>query len=218
MPTILPEGIRVPAGGDSYDLTNDLRKMMESATTIVPVANVGARTALVQALAAAGRAPSVAAPLYVDRADAPPLARLERSSDGATWHALYAGVGAAAASDRPGGGALGTAWTQADDPAVIRLSPGSHMVAASAGLTLSASAPTRISGHLFTAAGAPIGAGQEATTAVETAAGTTTRTLEWTRLVTVDVTTDVVMRLNTATVGGTQQLAAQHLVSMQVAI
>ena len=85
MPTTMPEGIRVPAGGDNYDLTNDLRKMMESATTIVPVANIPARTALVAALAAAGRPPSTSDPLYVDRADAATADRLEVTHNGTTW-------------------------------------------------------------------------------------------------------------------------------------
>ena len=85
MPNITPEGIRVPTGTDSWDLTNDLRKMMESATTIVPVANAAARTALVAALAAAGRGPTAARPLYVDRADAYVHQRLESTIDGTTW-------------------------------------------------------------------------------------------------------------------------------------
>lgn len=91
MPNITPEGIRVPAGGDNYDLTNDLRKMMESATTIVPVANIPARAALVAALVAAGRPPTTADPLYVDRADAPANRRLERSHDGTSWSPIVAG-------------------------------------------------------------------------------------------------------------------------------
>ena len=85
MPTIMPEGIRVPTGSDSYDLTADLRKMMASAQTIVPVTNLAARTALVAGLVADGRPPSAADPLYVDRADAPAGASLERTIDGTTW-------------------------------------------------------------------------------------------------------------------------------------
>ena len=85
MPTIMPEGFRVPAGADSYALTDDLRKMMESATTIVPVTNIANRTALVAALVAAERGPTPADPLYVDRADAPAGAKLERTTDGTTW-------------------------------------------------------------------------------------------------------------------------------------
>lgn len=88
MPTILPEGIRVPAGIDPYALTDDLRKMMESATTIVPVANVPARAALVAALVAANRPPSTSDPLYVDRADAATADRLEVTYDGTTWEAF----------------------------------------------------------------------------------------------------------------------------------
>lgn len=69
MPTILPEGIRVPATGDAYALTEDLRKMMESATTIVPVANEAGRNALSAGLAAAGRPPSTTEPAIAWRAD-----------------------------------------------------------------------------------------------------------------------------------------------------
>lgn len=91
MPVILPEGIRVPDGSDSYDLTNDLRKMMESAFTIVPVANTTARAALVSALVAAGRGPTSARPLYVDRADAPVGLRLEVTYNGTAWSPYTAG-------------------------------------------------------------------------------------------------------------------------------
>lgn len=69
MPTTLPEGIVVPAGSDAYNLVPDLRTMMESATTIVPVPNQAARTALVAGLTAAGRAPSPANPLIIHRQD-----------------------------------------------------------------------------------------------------------------------------------------------------
>lgn len=91
MPTIMPEGIRVPTGTDSYDLTNDLRKMMASAQTIVPVTNVAARTALVAALVADSRPPSTSDPLYVDRADAPANRRLECSHDGISWSPFLSG-------------------------------------------------------------------------------------------------------------------------------
>ena len=85
MPAILPEGIRVPTGTDSYALTDDLRKMMESATTIVPVTNVTARAALVAGLVAAGRPPTSADPVFVRRADAPIGSELEVTADGTTW-------------------------------------------------------------------------------------------------------------------------------------
>ena len=81
MPNITPEGIRVPTGTDSYDLTNDLRKMMESATTIVPVANDAGRTALLSALVAAGRPASTTDPVYVHRSD---TGAVERNA-GASW-------------------------------------------------------------------------------------------------------------------------------------
>lgn len=91
MATIMPEGIRVPTGTDSYDLTNDLRKMMESAFTIVPVANTAERGALVAELVAAGRGPTAARPLYVDRADATPTARLEVTYSGSAWAPIQSG-------------------------------------------------------------------------------------------------------------------------------
>ncbi|WP_175008111.1 hypothetical protein [Cellulosimicrobium sp. TH-20] len=88
MPVILPERIRVPAPGDSYALTEDLRKMMESARTIVPVANETDRAAVVAALAAASRPVSSSAPLIVERADAPEGAQLEMTTDGTKWRTL----------------------------------------------------------------------------------------------------------------------------------
>ena len=90
MPTTMPEGYRVPTGTDAYDLTVDLRKMMESAKTIVPVTNEAARKALVAALVADGRPPSAADPLYVSRADTPPYVGLEYTTDGTSWVAIPA--------------------------------------------------------------------------------------------------------------------------------
>lgn len=88
MPILLPEGVRVPATGDAYNLTEDLRLMMESASLIVPVANEAARTALVSALAAAGRPVSTARPLIVNRDDARDGFELEMSTDGNTWRSV----------------------------------------------------------------------------------------------------------------------------------
>lgn len=85
MPNITPEGYRLPAGTDNYALTNDLRLMMESANTIVPVANITARVNLVAALTTAGRAPTATDPLYVHRADAPLGFELEITKNGSSW-------------------------------------------------------------------------------------------------------------------------------------
>ncbi len=85
MPVILPEGIRVPAAGDAYALTDDLRKMAESARTIVPVANVTERAALVAALTAASRPPSATSPLHVHRADMSAVGGLEYTINGKDW-------------------------------------------------------------------------------------------------------------------------------------
>lgn len=85
MPSTMPEGIVVPVGTDAYNLTADLRRMMETATTIIPVANGAARSALIAALTAAGRPPSAADPVIVYRADASSCLRLEASINGTTW-------------------------------------------------------------------------------------------------------------------------------------
>lgn len=52
---------------------------------IRPVPTATARAQLVADLTAAGVAPTAARPLYVDRADAPAGASLERTIDGTTW-------------------------------------------------------------------------------------------------------------------------------------
>lgn len=95
MPIETAEGIRVPAISDNYALTTDLRLMAESIETVVPVPNVTARTALVSALVAAGRPPSLSNPLYVDREDAAVGLHLERTSDGTNWEAFTASTSSA---------------------------------------------------------------------------------------------------------------------------
>lgn len=70
MPNISPEKIRTPAGSDNYALTNDLRLMGESGRTVVPVANVTERQAIVAEMLAQGRPVSTSNPLYVHRDDA----------------------------------------------------------------------------------------------------------------------------------------------------
>lgn len=92
MPFIMPEGTRVPVGTDNYDLTNDLRKMVESQSTIVSVASVTMRSALVAALTAAGRTPTTTRPLFVDRADLPSHYALEFTTDGTNWGVVPAEV------------------------------------------------------------------------------------------------------------------------------
>lgn len=88
MPFIMPEGTRVPTGTDNYDLTADLRKMAESQSTIVSVASVTMRTAMVAAMTAASRTPSPTRPLWVDRQDLPIWYALEYTTDGSTWKSV----------------------------------------------------------------------------------------------------------------------------------
>ena len=77
-----PTGLDVPAVTDAFDPDGDIRGLAGSldGRIIVPVPNITARNALAAALT-----PTPAAPLYVDRADAPAGASLERTIDGTTW-------------------------------------------------------------------------------------------------------------------------------------
>lgn len=92
MPLNTARGVRVPTGGDAYNLTTDLRLMAQTINPPVAVANITARTAVVAALAAEGNAVSVSKPLFVVRADAPALERLEVSYDGSTWTRYKSGA------------------------------------------------------------------------------------------------------------------------------
>lgn len=91
MPIWLPEGVRVPDGGDNWDLVRDLQRMIESQITIVSVANKTDRAATVAKFVAAGRPPSTTRPLIVARADAPSGARLEMTINGTTWESIPTG-------------------------------------------------------------------------------------------------------------------------------
>lgn len=88
MPIETAEGIRVPAIGDNYALTNDLRLMAETINGITAVTNEAARTALVAALTAAGRTPTVSDPLVIIRDDAPDGAKVEFTQNGSVWRSL----------------------------------------------------------------------------------------------------------------------------------
>lgn len=88
MPTTSPEKIVTPTADDAYALTADLRRMMDSARTIVPVANSAERNAVAAALVAAGTPPTTERPLYVDRMDAPGGYTIERTTNGTTWFAV----------------------------------------------------------------------------------------------------------------------------------
>lgn len=90
MPLYTPENIRVPAGGDSYALTADLREMANSIGGIVAVANTSARTALVNARIAESRPVTAADPLVVLRGDAAPRREIEYSIDGSNWRTIEA--------------------------------------------------------------------------------------------------------------------------------
>lgn len=88
MPFIMPEGTRVPTGTDNYALTDDLRKMAESQSTIVSVASTTMRSALVAQLTAGGRTPSATRPLFVKRQDLPAHYALEYTTDGTNWASI----------------------------------------------------------------------------------------------------------------------------------
>lgn len=58
-----PEGIIIPAGGDTYDYLGEQRKMAASQRTIVPVANPAAAATIIAAMAADSRPVSATNPL-----------------------------------------------------------------------------------------------------------------------------------------------------------
>jgi hypothetical protein len=96
-----PTGLDVPAGIDPFDPDGDIRDLAASleGRIFVPVPNITARDALAAALS-----PTPAEPLYVDRADAPAGAKLERTTDGVTWSApTFTRVSHQKAGDPPGG-------------------------------------------------------------------------------------------------------------------
>lgn len=216
MPIITPEKIRTPAGDDNYALTADMRRMAESINHVVPVANISARTAVVQALEAAGRTPSAADPLIVDREDAPALGHLERTQDGTNWETLWTEVGRTYTAEGGGGGALSTAWTEANVPARLELPAGRYLVVVMLNLTLSAGAIVRIESHLFEGA-AGLGVGQQAVDAVETIGSTTSRTQDFTRLVTIAGSPGSLrVQTRTTQVMGTQSRGTQSLTAIRL--
>lgn len=76
----------VPAGGDAtVNRATIFETFGNSIHDIVPVANVTERTQLVSDLIDEGVGPSSSNPLYVDRADARALHRVERTEDGTLW-------------------------------------------------------------------------------------------------------------------------------------
>jgi hypothetical protein len=58
-----PEGIIIPAGGDTYDYLGEQRRMAASQRTIVPVANPAAAATIITNMAADGRPVSATNPL-----------------------------------------------------------------------------------------------------------------------------------------------------------
>lgn len=58
-----PEGIVIPAGGDTFDYLGEQRRMAASQRTIVPVANPAAAAVIISAMAADGRTVSATNPL-----------------------------------------------------------------------------------------------------------------------------------------------------------
>jgi hypothetical protein len=79
-----PTGVTVPAGADPFDPQGDMVDLANSLRSriVVPVPNVTARTALVEAI---DWTPSTAEPLRVCRADAPAGRRDEITYNGTDW-------------------------------------------------------------------------------------------------------------------------------------
>lgn len=160
--------------------------LLDGIADIRPVANVTARAQLVADLAAApgSQAPSVSRPLYVDRADAPPLAHIERTQDGTTWETLFTEAGRTYTVESAGGGNLGTTWSEASNPARLDLPPGRYLVTAMVVLSVSVGSVVRIESHLFEGA-TGLGVGQQCIEAIEAVGLAMDRTQDFTRLVTI---------------------------------
>lgn len=220
MPIISPEGIRTPSGDDPYALTPDLRRMAETINHIVSVPNATSRTGVVQALVAAGRPPSLTRPLYVDREDAPALGHLERTQDGTTWETIWAEVGRTWTAQAPGGDGLTTDYAEAANTASIDLAPGRYLVVAMIQVVVSSANITRIESLLFEgpkATATPLGQGQEAVSPVEVVGNITTRTIDFTRLVTITRTPGRLhARTRTVQVGGTLAHGRQSITAIRL--
>lgn len=86
MPTTNKRGHVIPTGAEtSVNRATIFETYGNSIRDVVPVASVTARTQLVSDLSGVGQAPSATKPLYVWRADAPGLHRIEATSDGTVW-------------------------------------------------------------------------------------------------------------------------------------
>lgn len=86
MPTTNARKQIIPAGGDaSITRATIFSSFGNSLRDIVAVANTTERGQLVTDLTAAGQAPSATKPLYVHRADARGLHRIEYTVDGSVW-------------------------------------------------------------------------------------------------------------------------------------
>lgn len=196
--------------------------ILDDVMDVRPVASATARAQLVSDLVAAGQGPSPSRPLYVDRADAPALAHIERTQDGTTWETLFTEVGRTYTNENTGGGNLTTAWAEATNPAVLNLPPGRYLVVAMINVTVSAANITRIESHLFEGSGpspAPLGTGQQAISPIEAVGVVTTRTIDFTRLVTITGTSGT-GRLNVRTrvgvTGGSIGAGAQSLTAIRL--
>lgn len=86
MPTTNARGHVIPAGTEtSFNRATIFNTWGNSIRDIPAVANTTERAQLVSALTTAGQAPSSTKPLYVYRADAPGLHRIEYTQDGSVW-------------------------------------------------------------------------------------------------------------------------------------
>ena len=204
--------INVPAVGGGNPAVTWVAPVLQSG--IWPVRNVTERAALASAIGA-----STLNPLYVHRADADDIGRLEVTENGTAWRTVFSEVGRGYASDGSGGGALTTSWATSSAPAAIELPPGRYIVHASIGLTLSTSANVGVEAHLFDSTGSPFGSAQGTSENrwANGVAGVASTTLEFTRLITVPSGGRTVqIRRRTSATGGTQSSSIEHLVAQRV--
>lgn len=86
MPTTNARKHAIPSPGDtSVSRATIFEAFANSIRDVVPVANTTERAQLVAALTAVGQGPTTSNPVYVFRADAPGMDRIECSTDGSVW-------------------------------------------------------------------------------------------------------------------------------------
>lgn len=183
---------------------------------IFSVSNETTRAALVASETAAGRPPTTTSPIYVDRVNAPSLAHLERTQDGVVWETIFSEVGRTYYSEGSGGGDLALTWKEANNPASINLPGGNYLVVAMVNVAVSAGNYTYVESHLFNES-AGLGTGQQAISPIEVTGRVSSRTLDYSRFVTITGSSGRLnVKTRTGQLGGVFGMGRQSLTAIRL--